>query len=368
MHILAYHLLLQQALIGILIAMHIQKNVALAPYTSFQVGGEAEYFAEVHSSEELVMLLQSNTHHPIWLLGYGSNTLISDNGLPGLTVCIRGGNITVNEDTITAGAGVWWDDIVKCSIENNLWGVELMSEIPGSFGAALFINITAYGQSVGPLVNWIDIWNEKEAKVERLERKDLLWGYKSSVFQTKFKDAVILQAKLHLSPTITDELSYQKAVDVAEELNLDVHSLEDRRKIIIEARNRAGSLWHPDAARQSHTVGSFFKNPIVSAEIADKIISYDESGKTKEQIMKMNQVHGGDSMRVSAAHVMLAAGFKRNQQWDNVKLNEKNLLKIEALPGATASDVYRIVVLIQETCRDKLGVELVPEARLLGSF
>jgi UDP-N-acetylmuramate dehydrogenase len=163
-------------------------------------------------------------------------------------------------------------------------------------------------------------------------------------------------------------MKYQKALDIATELHLDAETLEGRRAIIHEARKQAGSLWNPDDEKAHRTAGSFFRNPIVSAEIAEKIMSFDESGKTITEIKKMNSVHGGDSMRVSAAHVMLAAGFQRGQSWGNVRLHQQNLLKIEALDGATAQDIYAVMKHIQETCRQKLSVWLEPEARLLGEF
>ena len=82
----------------------------------------------------------------------------------------------------------------------------------------------------------------------------------------------------------------------------------------------------------------------------------------------MNQVHGGDEQRVSAAHVMLASGFSRGQQWGNVKLNDQNLLKIEALNGATAQEIYDVALHVQTTCKEKLGISLETEARILGDF
>lgn len=345
-------------------------HVPLAPYTSFGVGGKAEYFAQIGATDELLGVLRDNVKHPIWLLGYGSNTLVSDKGLPGLTICLHGGDIIFEDNVVIADAGVWWDDIVRESITRGLWGIELMSEIPGSFGAALYINITAYGQSLGNRVLWIEVWDPQTQTVQRLSKNELQWGYKQSVFQneaTKHK-VIILRAALKLSDQQSDELIYQKARDVAEELQLDENNLEDRRAIIVEARKRAGSLWHPDDVHATKTVGSFFRNPVVSEEVAEQIISFDESHKTVTQIKAMNTVHGGDARRVSAAHVMLAAGFKRGQKWDNVRLNEKNVLKIEALPGATAQEIYTVSRHIQKTCDEKLGVRLEPEAQLLGEF
>ncbi len=350
--------------------MNIQSNVLLAPYTSFQVGGKAEHFALVEDYNALTEALKCTLESTqLWLLGYGSNSLISDHGLSGMVLCIRGGSVELhNSTTIVADAGAWWDDVVTTSIAHDLWGIELLSEVPGSVGAALYINIAAYGQSISERVAWIDVWDRKLSLEKRLYAEELAWGYKTSIFQDqKNSHLVILRAGFTLSTKKTADLTYQKAVDIATVKKLDANDLHARRQIIIEARKLAGSLWSP-AQQKNHTVGSFFRNPIVSHEQADYILSQDESGKTVEQLKKMNQVHGGNEQRVSAAHVMLAAGFKRGQQWNNVKLNEQNLLKIEALDGASAQDIYDVAMHIQQTCLEKIGIVLEPEARILGEF
>ncbi len=349
--------------------VQIQKNADLSKYTSFRTGGKAENLVYVSSTDELIEILRDKTYEKVWLLGYGSNTLLTDGVLPGLTVVMKGGSINRTDTEIIADAGVWWDDVVLHAIHANLWGIELLSEIPGSLGAALYINITAYGQSIGRVVNWIDAWDTEKNTIIRLEKSDLSWAYKHSIFQEdRAKSFIILRACLQLSYEMTDQLSYQKALDVAEELELDPSSLTNRRKIILEARERAGSIWRPEDSAHKRTAGSFFRNPLVSREQLEKVIRFDESGKTKKEIEKMNTVHGGDIQRVSAAHVMLAAGFKRGQTWGNVKLNDKNLLKIEALSGATSQEIYNVMKLIQETCYAKLAIQLEPEARIIGDF
>ena len=349
-------------------SLNIQRYVSLARYTSFGVGGPAAQLFAPDSAEQLMEFLQQNGDENIWLLGYGSNTLISDEGLPGTTILLRGGEIRVEDDMIIADAGVWWDRVVSTAIEHGLWGIECLSEIPGSVGAGVYINIAAYGQSIGPRVAWVDVWDSEKKEIRRIEHATLLWSYKKSIFQTEEnKKLLILRIGLKLYHESKDALTYQKALDVAEEMQLDPNKLEQRRKIIIEARARAGSLWG-GKEKDSKTVGSFFRNPLVTSEQVEHIISHDESGKTAEQIRKMNQSHGGDEQRVSAAHVMLAAGFQRGQRWGNVMLNEQNLLKIEALPGANAQEIYDVMRHIQKTVQEKLDVALVPEARILGSF
>ena len=110
---------------------HIQHNVSLAEYTSFGVGGRADKFAQPKNADELIELLKDHKDEKIWLLGYGSNTLISDKGLDGLTILLRSEHIDVQDNQIIADSGVWWDDVVKTSIEHGLWGIELLSEVPG---------------------------------------------------------------------------------------------------------------------------------------------------------------------------------------------------------------------------------------------
>lgn len=349
--------------------MKIDQNILLAPYTSFQVGGPAQYFALVNSTDSLLDVITNCNERPIWLLGYGSNTLISDQGLPGLTIVLRGGDIEVKDTLIVADAGVWWDDVVQAAINHELWGVECLSQVPGSLGAAIFINITAYGQSIGPLLQWVEVWDPELQAVRKIDRSEMTWDYKISIFQKpEHRDLIILRAAIRVSHTKTQELQYQKALDVAEELRLNVDNLSARREIIIEARKRAGSLWTPDYSNTTKTVGSFFRNPMVSESQSEFIMNFDESGKTKEEVAKMNIIHGGSRKRVSAAHVMLAAGYKRGQSWTHVKLNDQNLLKLEALDGATAQELYDVAQEIIQTCQKKLGITLEPEARILGSF
>lgn len=349
--------------------LEVQNNVNLGPYTTFGIGGLAENFVEVHNSKQLENVLENTTpDQKIWLVGYGSNSLISDAGLAGLTICARGGEVKFDGESAIVDAGVEWDELVKQSVEHNLWGAELMSKIPGSLGGALFINITAYGQNVGELVQWVEVFDRQQQKVRRIDQQQLSWDYKSSIFQSEPQNLIILRAKLGFSKQPTTKLSYQKALDIAEELNLDPNDLQQRRQIIITARERAGSIY--DAQHTNKTAGSFFRNPVVSAEQAENIISFDETGKTAQQIKKMNQIHGGSSRRVSAAHVMLAAGFNRGQKFANgrVKLNDQNLLKIEALDGASSSDVYQTMRQIQTEVHNKLNIDLQPEVCLMGQF
>ena len=350
--------------------MNVLSHTALAPYTSFECGGEAERLLISEGYDEAAeALAKYPTDQPLWLLGYGCNVLVSDRGLPGTSLLFRGGQINQQDDVVVADAGVWWDDLVMYAIDNNLWGLELMSGIPGGVGAAIVGNIAAYGQAIADTLAWIDVYDTKKHELRRVEPSELGFSYRQSNLQNDNKHLAILRTAFRLSPQPTHQLTYQTALDIANEHGYDTESLGGRRQSILGARDVAGSLWdYRDTSHANKTAGSFFRNPIVTAEQADKIIAFDETGKSAELIKKMNATHGGESLRVSAAHVLLAAGFQRGQTWGDVRLHPQHVLKLENAGNATAQQIYDVAHKIIDTVASKLGVTLVPEVRFLGEF
>jgi UDP-N-acetylmuramate dehydrogenase len=348
--------------------MRTETAVPLAPLTSLGVGGPAEHLITLEDTDSLPETLNALNPAPRWVLGYGSNTLIADSGLPGTTLLLRNTAITVEGKTIVAGAGAWWDNLVRTAIDHGLWGVELMSGIPGSVGAGVFININAYGQALTDTLAWVEVWDPTSGELRRFAAADLPWGYKQSAFQKDpYAKMIVLRAAFTMAERSGTALTYQSAFDIASELQRDPNDLAARRDIILETRQRAASIYVP-GHNDPKTAGSFFRNPIVTPEQAETIMAADETGKTRAQITAMNAVHGGNTMRVSAAHVLLAAGFHRGQTWGNVKLNDKHLLKLENAGGATAQEIYNVARLLQETVRERLGVTLETEVCILGDF
>lgn len=346
--------------------MLIQADQSLAPLTSFGVGGPAEKLITLDNNQDLSNVLNDSPQQPLWCLGYGTNVLISDAGLPGTTLLFRSRGLEWQDNLAIAESGVWWDDMIRAAIDKGLWGLELTSGVPGSVGAAVFINITAYGQSQADQLAWVEYVEPASVKPIRLAANQLQWDYKQSLFQDH-TDWIITRAAYRFEPAPTTELTYQSALDVATEMNLSPDTLEGRRQIILEARHRAGSIFVPGQS-YAKTVGSFFRNPLVSPQQAELVMGFDETGKTKQQIAAMNQIHGGNQTRVSAAHVLLAAGFRRGQSWGDVRLHPANLLKIENTGSASAQNIYQVAQEIINTVKDRLHINLQPEARILGSF
>lgn len=345
-------------------------QVTLAPLTSLDVGGPAEQLYTVRSNDELLETLGRLHGQQLWILGYGANVLISDKGLPGATILVRSTDIKREDDLVIADAGVWWDDLVEFAIAEQLWGLELMSAIPGGVGAAIVGNIAAYGQAVADTLVWVEIYDRQTRATRRLEASSLELTYRHSAFQTPdFTSFIILRAAFKLTEAPVKAVEYQAALDVAQAKSYDLTTLEGRRRTVLETREAAGSLWDFRASEtQMHTAGSFFRNPLVSDEVAETLMAFDETGRTAENLRKMNQVHGGAGKRVSAAHVLLAAGFCRGQSWGPVRLHPDHILKVENTGDATAQQIYDVAQEIIATVKAKLAVDLVPEVRFLGDF
>jgi UDP-N-acetylmuramate dehydrogenase len=294
--------------------------------------------------------------------------LISDKGLDGAVVINRIGSIDLSGRTLTADSGADWDELVQKAIANNLWGLEFMSGIPGGVGAAVAGSIAAYGQRVSDRFVSAKVLNFKDGSVDDWGAERFDFGYRRSNLQLpENSNYIILSVVFELDDKPTGELEYESALKAAADLELKPDSLANRRKIILEARRRAGSLLS-DQSVGPWTAGSFFKNPMVDESQVESILSHDESGVSRDQLLRQNVIHGGDKARVSAAHVLLAAGFQRGQTWGKVRLHPDHILKIENIGGASANDIYQVVQNIIGTVHDKLGIQLEPEVRFLGEF
>lgn len=323
---------------------------------------------ELEPNDDLSEIIKGASQ-PVFILGYGTNVLISDKGLNGSVVINKIGGIKVDGDHIIADSGANWDELVLKAINNNLWGLEFTSGVPGGVGAAVAGAIAAYGHRIADRFVKAEVLDTRSGEVGFWDKDKFNFGYRRSDIQLPENSSfVILNAVFKLEDSPTGDLEYKSALAAAEDLGIKPDSLANRRKIILEARDRAGSLL-TDSSIGPWTAGSFFKNPLVTEEQLESIVAFEEdSRKTKEQILKQNHIHGQDKARVSAALVLLAAGFHRGQTWGQVRLHPNHILKVENIGSASAQDIHDVVQHIVNTVADKLNIQLEPEVRFLGEF
>ena len=349
--------------------MRTTNNTPLAGLTSLRVGGPAQQLIELDQNDTLQSVLTAQTGQ-IWLLGGGTNCLISDAGLPGTVIVNKTGKVRQTApNQLTADSGTSWDELVEASIGAGLYGMEFMSGIPGSVGGAVVGNIAAYGQKLADSFVSARLYDAASKTVVEWTKSQFNFSYRYSVLQaTDNQHLAILDATFELSRHPVQQLEYQSALKVGKDTGLQADGLINRRQIILETRKRAGSLLTPLQAAP-FTAGSFFRNPVVNPEQVSAILAHEEkTGISQQDLLRQNQLHSGNSVRVSAAHVLLAAGFKRGQTWGNVQLHPDHILKVANLGNASAQEIYDVVQKIVQTVQEKLGIKLEPEVRFLGQF
>ena len=172
------------------IALVIRENVPLAGFTTFGVGGPAHRFVEVSTQEEAAQALAFAREQglPLFVLGGGSNVLISDNGFPGLVILnrIKGFSVVRDGDSVlvTAGGGEDWQDFVDRCVAEGWQGIECLAGIPGTVGASPVQNIGAYGQEVSQTIVQVEALETATGNAVRFAKEQCGFGYRSSIFNS----------------------------------------------------------------------------------------------------------------------------------------------------------------------------------------
>lgn len=283
-------------------------NEPMKNHTSFKLGGPADIFIEPDNTEELAKAVASLREHtiPYYIIGNGSNLLVSDNGLRGSIVKIgeKFGSVNINEDRIIAECGILLSTLSKTAAKSSLTGMEFASGIPGALGGAITMNAGAYGGEMKDIIEWVEVLDEN-LKLKRLQNSEMEFGYRKSVVE--LRKYIVIRCCIKLKKGNQDEIN-----SIMAELT--------------EKRKTKQPLHLPSA-------GSTFKRP--EGYFAGKLI--EDAGLRGFSL-------GG--AQVSALH----CGFVVNNG------------------GATAQDVYDLIRHVQKTVYDKFKVKLETEIKILGKF
>ena len=358
----------------------------LRELTTLRVGGPAERVVEPATRAELVAAaLQLWSGVDEWLvLGGGSNVVVSDDGIDGevLHVVTRGisarqrGDDTVH---LLIEAGEPWDGVVAYAVENGLAGIEALSGIPGSAGAAPIQNIGAYGQELSASLTGIDFLDFGTGDVQHLAASELGLGYRSSALKNG-RLGVVLGIELGLVAS-ADRLSQPIAYDqLATALGVDLGArvpLAEVRAAVIALRASKGMVL--DAADpDSVSAGSFFTNPIVSENFARGLPSDAPRWPTEPdrpaQVLPLGTpipaapASGEYLVKLSAAWLIEHSGIVRGfaLPGSGAAISSKHTLSIINRGHATADDIVQLANYVQTRVMSELGVLLQPEPVLVG--
>ena len=283
-------------------------NEMMSDHTTFRVGGQAKYFVVPFRAEDIKKyILEAEEYKiPFYVIGNGSNLLVSDKGYDGMIIMLGRdlGNITVNGDRITAEAGTSLARLFNTARRHSLSGLEFAAGIPGTLGGACYMNAGAYGGEMKDVLTKV-VTIDRQGNTHEYKQGEMELSYRNSIFIRK--QEIILSAEMKLCKG-------------------DVEKMTRKVNELLEKRKEKQPLEYPSA-------GSTFKRP--EGDFAGRLI--EECG------LKGKGINGAE---VSKKH----AGFIINRN------------------NATARDIYDTINLVTETVLEKTGIKLEPEVRLLGDF
>ncbi|HZQ17700.1 MAG TPA: UDP-N-acetylmuramate dehydrogenase [Terriglobales bacterium] len=338
--------------------MDIQENIPLAPLTTLQVGGSARFFTQARSIEdvEAALAFARTRDLPVFILGGGSNVLISDDGWPGLVVQIGIMGIEQQQERFAVGAGEAWDKFVSRAVTQNYAGIECLSGIPGSIGGTPVQNVGAYGQEVSQAIVSVLAFDRKQDQVHELSAADCQFSYRTSIFSTTQRERyVILRVTYALHPGGRPTLRYADL----QKYFAGRHSaptLSDVRNAVLKVRASKGMLITPGDP-DSRSAGSFFKNPVLSeSQYADLVHRAKIRNLQIPSYPALAQQH-----KVSAAWLVENSGFSKGYSLGDAGISNKHSLAIVNRGHASAAEIIALKEEIQSKIEKLWGLELEPE-------
>jgi len=382
----------------------IRSDVPLAPYTTLGVGGPARWLIEVGTPDELLAAVRFARWRevPFFLLGGGSNLLVSDKGFPGVAIRYAGsGRIEIRhrktKTFVEADAGVEWDAIVLLAVTRELAGIECLAGIPGLVGGTPVQNVGAYGQEVAGSIHRITAIDLKTEKPVEFTAAQCGFAYRRSIFNTTRRGRyAITRVDYALAPGGAPRIEYR---DLKQHFaGKPAPTLMEVASAVRTIRAAKGMLLSPGDPN-SRSAGSFFKNPIVQKAAVAKLAAVkgcpvDEvpqfpangaapvgsratkSAKSVADFAADSAPHGksGKSgisksdqlVKLSAAWLIELAGFHRGYAMDRVALSTKHVLAIVNRGGATAAEIVALRDAVVDAVHAKTGIRLEQEPVAIG--
>ena len=339
--------------------MQLEENVPLAPFTTIGIGGPARFFFRAKTVDDIRAGLdwaRANGQRA-FILGGGSNLLISDDGFDGLVLHADLRGVTVESEDeyamVKVAAGEPWDAFVAKAVDNGWAGIECLSGIPGSTGATPIQNVGAYGQEVSETIARVEVLDRTSGLTTWFTNWDCRFGYRSSLFKNIERDRyIVLSVTFRLRRGGEATVKYPELQRYIDEQGIALSDLRGVRAAVIAIRKRKGMVLDP-ADPDTRSDGSFFMNPIVPdfAPFAG---------------LDVPHFPAGDGVKLSAAWLIEHAGFHKGYVHGNVGLSTKHTLAIINRGGGSAKEVVELMTMIQESVKTKFGVEIHPEPNFIG--
>ena len=332
----------------------------LNKYTSLRVGGPAKSILHVSTEDEIIAAIEGAGDSPVLIIGGGSNVLISDSGFAGTVIHIANNQTESEVDacsgaTLTIGAGEDWDQFVATTISRGFAGLETLSGIPGTVGAAPIQNIGAYGHEVSEFITRVRTYDRQAKAIKTFTNAECEFEYRSSHFKKHPGRYIVLSVQFQIrTGEISTPITY---AELAKKLGIAVGEkapVMDTRNAVMELRASKGMLLNPND-QDSWSAGSFFTNPIVSTEVASAL---------PEGAPKWPTADG--RVKTSAAWLIERSGIDKGQSHGGARISTKHVLALTNSGNATAEELIQLAREVRASVQEKFGISLEPEVNLVG--
>ncbi len=354
--------------------MEIQKDIPLGPHTSFFIGGPAKYFCEVSNIDDLIEGIDfaRKQELEVFLLGGGSNILVSDNGFNGLVIKIVEQGIKITKETdsevfLEIAAGQSWDSVVQFAVEKELWGIENLSHIPGNCGAFAVQNVGAYGQEASQTLTEVKVCEKSTGEIKSLTNSECGFEYRASIFNREQKgEYIILGITLLLRKSGKPNLIYGDLTDYFRAKTEGDISLVEIRDAIIEIRNRKYPF---PVSPETGSAGSFFRGPLISRDewksFEQKISKNFGSEVTKRLEGMKTRLEVPQGFKTPSAFLIEICGFKGLQN-GGALVNPAQGAVILNTGTATSANVLSLFKRVCDGVYEKTGITLEHEPEFVG--
>jgi len=348
------------------LTISIQEQVLLAPYTTFRIGGPASYFCEVTSEAELLQALQFARQRDlaVFVLGGGSNLLVSDEGFDGLVIHIAidnsiESNIDGNFIHYVVPAGTDWNAFVLQTCEQGISGIECLAGIPGSVGGTPVQNVGAYGQEVANTITSVRVFDMEAGAFLTLSHAQCNFAYRRSIFNTTQRGRYIVTAvTFRFDRAARPNLTYADLKrhfadwDPAGPSPTPLNVYHAVRAI----RHRKGMLIVEGEA-DCRSAGSFFKNPVVSPAVLTQIAA--NLGISASEIPHWPAAE--DQIKLPAAWLLERAGFPKGFTLGRAGISSRHTLALINRGHATAVDIMALRDAVRREIQNRFGIYLEQE-------
>jgi UDP-N-acetylmuramate dehydrogenase len=349
--------------------MRIEENKPLAPLTTLGIGGPARWFVKADSEEDVAesTAWAYAKGMPLFVLGGGSNLLIADAGFDGLVlhvglkgIRIQEGVASSNERAYEVAAGEDWDRFVQRTVEDDCAGLECLAGIPGTVGGTPVQNVGAYGQEVSATIERVRAFDLHEHTFVEFSAAECAFAYRRSRFNTTDRGRhavtrVDYRLKLHGEATL-------KYADLQKAFASEATpGLRDVAETVRQIRQSKGMLLiegDPDC----HSAGSFFKNPIVTADQVAVVTAAASADPPR-----FPAGPGSDGcVKLPAAWLIEKAGFRKGYVLGRAGISTKHTLALVNRGGATAAEIMILADKIRDAVAERFGIRLQMEPVMLG--